>query len=225
MHDALFADAARPEGARILNLLMLEYSIGHEILLLRQRNPLVTHGRQEFEALEHDAQREAVMLASLVCSRPWNGSPKSRRQLRRWGRQTRRCSTSVEVWKFRAYRDEGSSSLPTRSMPKTSGVPFHYFGSPEMAMLLLFAHPFFQGFGYPSPFDFPLGLARTLYLADAETKGNVWVKNHHDIEDDRRLEAFDRANPESTLAVGDAAVKASAEKWNQEHPESPVSVN
>ena len=52
MHDALFADAARPERVSILHLLMLDYSIGHELLLWRQRNPLVTLSRAGFEALD-----------------------------------------------------------------------------------------------------------------------------------------------------------------------------
>lgn len=223
MHDALFADAARPEGATVLNLLMLEYSIGHELLLWRQRNPLI-QGRQEFEALPPDEQREAVMNAALVCSRPWQCAPKQRRELRRWGRKTRRLVTSIEVFKFRAYREDGAQSLPTRSIPKTSGVPYHYFGSPETALLLLFVHPLYRDFGYRTPFDFPLGLARTLYLADAESKGFVWVKNHHDLAEEARAVAFDRAHPEPTLAVGEAAVQAAAEKWNREHPECPVPV-
>ena len=224
MHDALFAAASRPESATVLNLALLDYSIGHELLLWRQSNPLVMHGECEFSALPAAEQREAVMNAALVCSRTWNGAPKTRRELRRWARQTRRMDTANEVDRFLAYRYDVSKNLPTRNMPKTSGVPYHYFGSPETALLLLFVQPLYRDFGYPTPFDFPLGLARMLYLTDAETKGNVWIKNHHDMQDDARAVAFDAAHPEPTLAVGEAAVRVAAEKWNREHPESPVPV-
>jgi hypothetical protein len=106
-------------------------------------------------------------------------------------------------------------------MPRTGGVPFHYFGSPEAALLLLFAQPIYRDFGYATPFDFPLGLTRMLYLAAAETGGNVWVKNFHDLKDEERAVEFEKQNPESTLAIGE---EAAAEKWNREHPESPVPV-
>ncbi|MEN6533319.1 MAG: hypothetical protein ABFD89_06625 [Bryobacteraceae bacterium] len=222
MHDALFADAARPERVSVLNLLMLDYSIGHELLLWQQRNPLAVLSRDGLAALDEHEQREAVMNAALACSRPWHGLPKTKAELAAWGRQTRRLKTEAEVDKFRAYRAAGSQTLPTRDIPKTGGAPFHYFGSPEAAMLLLFVQPLYQDFGYATPFDFPLGLARTLYLTDAETKGNVWVKNFHDLKDEERVAAFEKSNPESTLAVGEDAVQAAAEKWNREHPESLV---
>jgi hypothetical protein len=220
MHDALFADAARPERVTILNLLMLDYSIGHELLLWWQRNALVTTSSASFEELPANEQREALMLAALVCHRLWDG--KRKKLLSFWGWRIRNLETESEVAKFRAYRSLGSQTLPTRNMPKANGVPYHYFGSPEPALLLLFVQPFYADFGYASPFDFPLGLAKTLYLTDAESKGNVWVKNHHDLEDEKRAAAFDASNPESTLAVGEKAVQAAAEKWNREHPESPV---
>jgi hypothetical protein len=224
MHDALFADAVRPEGAVVLNLLMLEYSIGHELLLWRQRNPMVTHSREGFEVLPATDRREALMLAALACHRTWEGNKDQAENLKQWGKSTKKLNLETEVAKFRAYRIDGSHTLPTRAMPKTSGVPFHYFGSPETAMLLLFVQPLYLDFGCATPFDFPLGLARTLYLADAEAKGNVWVKNHHDIADEDRAAAFDRSNPEPSLALGEDAVQAAAEKWNREHPESPVPV-
>jgi hypothetical protein len=44
------------------------------------------------------------------------------------------------------------------------------------------------------------------------------------VQDDARVVAFDKAHPESTLAVGEVAVRAAAEKWNLEHPDSPVPV-
>ena len=222
MHDALFADALRPERVTVLNLLMLDYSIGHELLLWRQRNPLVTLNRAGFDALAPAERRAAIMLAALVCYRDWERNQRREKHLWLWAWWTRKQQTGDEVEKFRAYRADGSSTLPTRDIPRTAGAPFHYFGSPEAALLLLFVRPIYADFGFETPFDFPLGLARQLYLADAETKGNVWVKNHHDMQEDQRADEFNRSQAGSSLAVGEDAVQASAESWNRDHPESPV---
>jgi hypothetical protein len=157
-----------------------------------------------------------------VCSRGWNSEAATKKSLAAWGRLTRMVDVGAELEKFRNYQAAGSHTLPTREIPKAGSAPFHYFGSPEGALLLLFVRRLYRDFGYETPFDFPLGLARTLYLADAETKGNVWVKNFHDLQDKERVAAFEKRNPDSTLAVGEEAVQAAAEKWNREHPESPV---
>ena len=137
-----------------------------------------------------------------------------------------RLSLTEEVRKFRHYRRAGSNDLPCVAMPKTSGVPFHYFGAPELARLINYvaqSHAqliarHFDG----SPFNFPFGLARMLYTTSMECAGNVWVKNAQDEENELRLAALEATETEPGLAVGDAAVRKLAEKWNREHPDTPV---
>jgi hypothetical protein len=40
-----------------------------------------------------------------------------------------------------------------------------------------------------------------------------------------RMKAFEEKYPESTLAIGEDAVRVSAEKWNKKHPDSPVPID
>jgi hypothetical protein len=45
MHDAIFAEAFRPHRFTVLGVPLLDYTLGHEIVLQRMRNPLVTGDR------------------------------------------------------------------------------------------------------------------------------------------------------------------------------------
>jgi hypothetical protein len=220
MHDAIMADAARPARVSILKLPMLDYSIGHEIVLWQRRNAFVTHLPDSFDELPLVERIKALQQAVLVCCE------KIPRSARFWAWRCRNLDMLDEMKKFREYRAAGSLDLPQAKIPKVAGAHYHYFGSPETAQLLNYvssrhqamisAH--FEG----SPLNFPFGLARILYMTDAETSGAIWIKNFHDMETERRKEAFEKLHPESTLAVGSEAVQASAEKWNREHPECPV---
>jgi len=133
---------------------------------------------------------------------------------------------NAEAERFQEYRASGSLDLPTAKMPRTAGHPYHYFGGPELARLINYVtrrhsvmiETHFEG----SPLNFPLGLARMFYLVDAESDGAVWIKNAHDVEVDEQRAAYEKAHPENTLAIGEDAVQASAEKWNAEHPDYPV---
>ena len=220
MHESLFAHAAHAEGATVLRLALRPYSIGHEILLWKTSNPLATYRPESFAELEETVQRQKLFSACFICERTWAENQRSLR----WPRLTkffrRQCSTKNEIKKFRAYRDAAGADLPAVKMPRVAGAHYHYFGAPDIARLL----PFVAGInlGFATPFDFPLGLARQLYSASMEAAGHQWIQNFQDVEAQEKLAAFEKSHPESTLAVGDEAVKAAAEKWNAEHPEAKV---
>ena len=221
-HDALFADAARPKRVTILGLRMLDYTLGHELVLWQRRNPLVTLEPLAFFSLELGEQAAALARVAMLCCE------KTPRWLRLWEHRAARMDIPGEVMAFCDYRASGSLDLPLSAMPKTPGVPYHYFGAPELARLinyvsekhgaLIAAH--FGG----SPFNFPFGLARILYTTAMECEGSLWVKNQQDEELERRAEAYNRLNPHSGFAVGDDAVRELARKWNREHPEAQVPV-
>lgn len=220
MHDADFADAFRPPRFSVLGLGLMDYTIGHELVLWQRRNPLVATTREEFDGLPWNAKIKALSQAVLICCRrePCFASL--------WGRRCAKLDLDVEIGKFRDYRAAGSLDLPTAKMPKTQGHPYHYFGGPELARLINYVtrrhsvmiQTHFEG----SPLNFPLGLARMLYLVDVESDGGVWIKNHLDMEADAQRAAYEKAHPESTFAMGEEAVQASAERWNAEHPDCPV---
>lgn len=224
MHEAQFSEAVRPDMQAVLRLPLLPYSIGHEILLMRLGNPLVTMGAESFKELPLKHQRSALIRAVLVCYRNWKGNQRPERWLWLWGWFCKKCDTAKEVEKFQAYRKAGINQFQTKKMPRTPGAQYHYFGSPEIAMLLLFVqqHRLHEMHGIGSPYDFPISLARMLHQADAESRGEIWVQNWHDWQSELQAKEYERTHPESTLAIGNEAVKEQARKWNKEHPECPV---
>lgn len=225
MHEHCFATAAHAEGATVFRLRLRPYSLGHEILLWKTRNPLITYSPESFLELDPGVQRAKLFIAALICERTWRQNHSPFQWLRLTARFRRDCDTLVELERFRDYRDAGTQDFPTVRMPRlNTGAPFHYFGAPDEARLLLFIarDGLHQAFGYETPYDFPLAFARQLYSAQAEADGNLWIKNHQDAENEARLAAFEQKYPESTLAIGDEAVQKAAEAWNREHPEAPV---
>lgn len=224
MHEYIFANAAFSEGATVLRMALRPYSIGHEILLWKSANPLVTYSEDSFCELDEDVQRGKLFMAAFICERTW----KENHSKIKWPRLTsffrRNCDTAKEVEKFFDYRTAGCYDFVTVPQPRVPGVPYHYFGAPELARLIPFAYSarLHEVVGVESVFDVPLALARMVYSADLEAQGKIWVQNHHDHEEKLRQQAFEVMHPENTFAYGDDAVQASAEKWNQEHPECPV---
>src|ERR1700739_3495079 len=72
MHELPFADAVRPAAVSVLKLLMLNYSVGHEIILLSRRNPLVCLSAEEFIKLPGEDQRTAIIFAADCCCQNWS---------------------------------------------------------------------------------------------------------------------------------------------------------
>lgn len=222
MHEIIFADAFRPPKVKVLNLSLLDYTIGHELLLWQRRNSLVTYSPESFKELPEDERAQSLVQAVLICCE------KLPRFKKIWATRCAYLNLEAKTEMFNVYRFGAMRDLPTVAMPKSPGVPYHYFGSPEMARLLNYVatnhgamiQTHFQG----SPLNFPLGMAKMLYTAQNESEGNVWVENWQDLEVKKKKEAYEKANPESTLAVGADAVRARAEKWNREHPDAQVPV-
>lgn len=224
MHDTTLADAARPVRVSILGLPMRDYSIGHEILLWRSENSFVTHTESGFDQLPEQKQKTDLFDALFTCERSWvdNFTPVRFPCLFGW---TRRHADFEAAYKaFRQYRGLGSLSIKTINMPRSNGGHYHYFGAPEAARLFLFVldKNLHTANGIESPYDFPFGLARILYLTQIESEGGIWVENQHDRETQVRREMFEKKNPDSGPAIGEEACQAAAEKWNKDHPDCPV---
>ena len=236
MHEQAFADAARPTRCVVLNISLTDYTIGHELLLWKDKNPFVTYGPDSFHELPAEEQNEALVRAVYVCSQSWSENHftpqtfvdrwKFRRSFRRWRRSFKKVEWTVEMALFRGWLTASNSEFPTRKIPRPdSKEPYHLHGAPEMARLINYVSQFHAQLiaaHYRTAFDFPLAFARMLYLTEAETDGAVWVQNYYDWQQDERAKAYAAAHPESTLAVGPEQVQAAAEKWNREHPECPV---
>ena len=69
MSSIVFADALRPSPVRILRLPMRPYSLGHELILLQQRNPLLFLTPDEFGKLTI----EQAAAVAFLCGMPLRG--------------------------------------------------------------------------------------------------------------------------------------------------------
>ena len=63
-----FADCAAPARQVVLGLPLRDYSIGHRLLFLRQRNPLLWSGQSDFDALPFETQTKWLIEAVTVCN-------------------------------------------------------------------------------------------------------------------------------------------------------------
>jgi hypothetical protein len=218
MHDAIFAEAFRPHRFTVLGVPLLDYTLGHEIVLQRVRNPLVTGS--DLQDTPWSAKGEWLMQAVLVCC-------ERKPRINWWWRQRcARMDIDSELDKFNAYLAANTLDFPTVKQPRVSGCPYHYFGGPEVARLVNYVSAHHRimietHFG-GSPLNFPYGLARCLQSAQMESEGGLWIKNAHDAEAEVRKQKFDELHPENTLAIGEDAVQKAAAEWNREHPDCPV---
>ena len=220
MHESIFSAAAYAEGATVLRLALRPYSIGHEILLWRTSNPFATYGRKSIMELPEGVQRQKLFTACFICERSWeqNHTPFKWPLLTLFCR--RDCVTAVEVDKFLSYRDSASQDFPAVKQPPVKGASYHYFGAPDLARLVLFMcrGRLYEQLGFQTPWDAPLGLARQLYSTYLEEEQLIWIENYQDVEFKERAEAYDKANPEPQLAVGEEAVQRFVEEWEKAHP-------
>lgn len=237
MHECALADAARPPRASVLQLNLLDYTLGHDLLLWSQRSPFVTYTRESCAELPLAEQINALIKAADVCSQTWeqnNFAPRTffeRRRFKKAWRQWNKCldhaDYPVEIEHFHDYLATAREDLPTVPMPRAKGQEFHYYGAPETARLLNYVsshHSSLIAHHYRSPYNFPYRLARVLCLTQLETDGAVWIQNYFDHQQTERAKQYAEKNPGSTFAKGPEEVQAAAEKWNREHPESPVAL-
>ena len=220
MHETQFSKSFNSPSISVLGLKLRSYTIGHELALISQGNPIVTYTEKSFSELPSPVINFSLASAVEVCC----ARIPTIKVL--WAIMKMRCNFSEEVRKFREYRSSGSEDFATTRQPRTQGVPFHYFGAPELATLINYvsvnhkmmidAH--FGG----TPLNFPLGMAKMLYTTSLECDGLVWVENFQDVEFRERKEAYEKSNPEPGVSVGEDAVKESAKRWNALHTEVKV---
>jgi hypothetical protein len=109
MHDQAFAEAARPRARRILRLPLLEYSIGHEILLQREQNALLAPG-EAFLQLPGKEKSRALLRAVLICSQTWKENQRPWRWFSVWSWFVRgHQDFASSIAEFQIYRREGAA--------------------------------------------------------------------------------------------------------------------
>lgn len=201
MHDEAFADAARPAPRCLLSLPLLPYSIGHEIILLSKRNPIVCLTLEDFAKLPIERAVASVINAADVCSMNWRENHeffhtfldkwRIKRQWQRWEKANKHTDWALAIADFRNYRLEGSTCPRITdnrfSESPAEGEGGRSFGSPFLARLIVFLRK--SGVANAEVMDYPMGRAAFEYLAAQEDENRVQVEN--ETEAATRIE-FDR---------------------------------
>jgi hypothetical protein len=218
MHEFLFADAARPLPWSCLRLPLRTYSIGHELLLIQQRNPLICLTQEEFNALPALEQIVALRRAVMVCSRDWSGNQKTERFVRLWVWWCdRTCNYPLEIANFRNYLAAAHQDFPppneradevcanTKGYEPMRTMRGRTYGSPHLARLMLFVESRLDSLGIHSKlvYDAPMALANQLYVTHLEVDGSCRVENHEEREEHlnwQRILAETKAEEEAEIA-------------------------
>lgn len=174
MHELALADSARPARFAILGVPLLEYSLGHELLLISLRNPVVFEG---FAGLGTGEQSAALIQAVLICSRPWE----KRFRPRPWfwwkwfNLRNLFPDYALAAVQFTAYRLAGSTAFPVE--PSEGGG--RSLGAPAQALVIQFVARAFN-LRVAEAHDFPYGYGLAHYYAHLETEGALKIPNAAD---------------------------------------------
>ena len=192
MHELTFADSARPAPVICLRLPLRPYSLGHEMILLQTRNPFLCLSRVEFNALPAAKQVSALVRAVLVCYRAHAEQSKPEKWLWLWEWMNRHTDYALAIADFRNYLSAGRNLMPALSAgderdkeayeianageKMTAGRPM---GSPLVANLIHFCiHEL--NMIESAAMDQPFGYIGNLYFAQLESKGCLYIENHHE---------------------------------------------
>jgi hypothetical protein len=178
MHESVLARAALPAPTTCLGRRLLPYSIGHELWLAREGNPVLR------------GMVSGLPAAVLICSRTWDQlrAMDSERwlslDLALWHWRARRMDHARELARFIAYRADGLLEFPLSDVarrdrgqtPRLSGTPF-ILRLQQWLMLHL-------RLSESRAWDYPVGLAKMRWAAHWEQEGGLDVYSQHDAEFD-----------------------------------------
>lgn len=211
MHDLAFADSTRPTRVVCLRLPLLPYSLGHELLLWQQRNPLLLLSRDDFNALPTQEQIQSLIRAVLTCYRDWNGNHKPERWLGLWGWLIRNTDWPVAIAEFRNYLESGRALLPTLSASnprdaeafeiangEDAAVKGRALGAPFLSQLLLFTVNSLRT-PIPAAYDLPFAVVGNLYFTQLESEGRLNIENQKESEIRQEMEAHRKAVEQEEL--------------------------
>jgi hypothetical protein len=180
MHESALARAALPAPTRCLGRELLPYSLGHELWLIRENNPVLRGGL------------EGLPGAVFICSRTWTEllEVRSHRWLAldmalwRWRIRARLSTFDAQLSIFLAYRNEGLLEFPISTIVRPDRGPSQRLpGTPFILRLQQWLMETL-GKSEAQAWDYPVGLAKMRWAAHWEAQGGVDVYNAHDAEFD-----------------------------------------
>lgn len=232
MHDFAFADAARPTPVRCLRIPLREYTLGHELLLLRARNEIFCQPQEDFDNLPLEIQTYALRSAVLACSQTWNESQDKQGGIYLWTWLARKCDHQEELAKFRAYLDAAHVMLP-RPTPLATEISVgkqpqkgRNLGSPFLAQLVNFIAPRLGALSSDLKivWDFPFALATHLYFTHLETEGAMYIENAEEAQH-RRTETEAQADYKRQFEADVAAGLIDRDTGYQIDPETKLLID
>lgn len=201
MHEIAFADAARQNASACLGLKLDAYSLGHELLLLNQRNGLLTLGFKDFSNLPVDDQQWHLMFAVGTCERDWKANQKKMRNFRFWKWTLRKANWPLEIAEFRNYLDAAHTAFsgPSESVDSILASAHGYSamkdsrgrtsGAPLIARLYHFVHSQIRPV---ETWDYPFAMATMLYQTHLEAEGSLRIENQDEQDEAENLKEIDR---------------------------------
>lgn len=212
-----------------MGLPLRPYTLGHEIMLLAERNLFLCSPDIENEPLENwcvDLQR-----AADICSMDWAENhfrPKSwiealkhQKAYKKWAKVLKKSDFFAEIPMFRAYLSVGRSLLPvlSSSMPEDAEAyelannaekmgSGRSLGAPLLAQLLTFAMVDLH-LTKSEAMDSQFSEIGNLYFANLESEGSLYIENYKELEARNKMTTFraeSKAEREAAQSAWDACM-------------------
>lgn len=182
MHEPLLAEAALPAPTVVLGLLMRPYSLGHELFLLREENPLVTEPTK--------ANAGHLLQAVWVCASTWDEAKRTpydwlaglKLKLLAWRNRGANIETQTLLWL--AYRYKGTAEFPLSEIASPDKQSGRLPGAPFLLRLHMFAMEHLR-LSESAAWDYPYGLAKMRWACYWEQQGGLDIYNDNEAEHDR----------------------------------------
>jgi hypothetical protein len=188
MHEAALSFAALPAPVRIFGLPMRPYSLGHEMFLIREQNPILS-GDSATVSREKLAQAVLICSSSFQECRRFHSDYLASLKLAIFRRKTRKIDHGPEIEAFFEYRKDGTKSLPGGRQTvkdadgRIAGAPF-LLRLYQFLVVDLNTDP-------DAAWDYPLGLAMFQFATYWEERGTYSVFSELDQLQNEALAALD----------------------------------
>jgi hypothetical protein len=118
-HEFVFADVASPRQHFCLTLPLLDFSIGHRLIFMRQRNPLVFGDEAEFNKLPSETRIFWLIESVTVCNQSYAFRQKLEKSPTRW--MLWQFNRNSKQW--RKLREKSQAEFLKAARADTSRIP------------------------------------------------------------------------------------------------------
>lgn len=203
MHEAALARAALPAPTVIQRTPLRPYSLGHELLLIREGNAFLCGG---------PPTRKDVIQGVWICANTWDENRRVQNEflapLKAWiiARRFKRCNLGLCLKAFQEYLESSSLEFALSDIPRPSSAPSSSATRIPGSPFILRLHHFLMTHLRKSEseaWDYPVGLAKMRWACHWEQEGGLDVRGPHD-------ESFEKyqADPKTQEALAELKRKA-----------------